>query len=353
MRAGASQAVRIGFIGCGRATDQLHLPALKSLQGVEVVGLADTDPDALRRASRHVRAEHLVADYQDLLKVDSIDAVAVCVPAQRHVEVALAALDAGKHLFIEKPLALTLEDCDRLIARASRTTRTVMLGFNTRWHRLTRHARALIQQGRLGPLDLIRGVLTSSHHTVPEWRRTRATGGGVLLELAIHHFDLWRHLTQAEVEEVSAYARSGLWEDESATVIARMSNGVLATAACAERTSQNNSMEICGRAGSLALSFYRFDGLEWASAASIPGDVRSRVDAAKRLVQELPQAISGLRHGGEWALSYREEWRHFLASLRNGSPPGCTLEDGRHALAVALAAMESVSTGRSVTIVRV
>jgi predicted dehydrogenase len=60
--------------------------------------------------------------------VDSIDAVAVCVPAQRHVEVALAALDAGKHLFIEKPLALTLEDCDRLIARASSTTRTVMVG---------------------------------------------------------------------------------------------------------------------------------------------------------------------------------------------------------------------------------
>jgi myo-inositol 2-dehydrogenase/D-chiro-inositol 1-dehydrogenase len=319
---------------------------------VEVVGLADTDPAALRRVSQQVRAEHLVADYQDLLKVDAVDAVAVCVPAQRHVEIALAALDAGKHLFIEKPPALTLEDCDRLIARAARSTCSVMLGFNTRWHPLTRQARAVIQEGRLGPLDLLRSVLTSVHHSVPEWRRTRATGGGVFLEMAIHHFDLWCYLTQTEAEEVSAYARSGLWEDESATVIAQMSKGVLATAAFAERTSQTNGLEIHGRAGSLALSFYRFDGLEHTSTTSLPGDIRSRMDAAKRLVRELPQAVSGLRHGGAWALSYREEWRHFLASLRHGSQPGCSLEDGRRALAVAVAAMESASTGRSVKVAR-
>ncbi|BCA55527.1 inositol 2-dehydrogenase [Nitrospira sp. KM1] len=344
--------IRIGFVGCGRVTEQLHLPALKSLQGMKIVGLADMDPEALHRASRHVDAEYRFTDYQDLLKVDSIDAVAICVPAQKHVEVALAALDAGKHLFIEKPLALTLEDCDRLIDRASRTTRMVMLGFNVRWHRLARQARALIQEGRLGPLDLIRSVLTSSHDSVPEWRKTRATGGGAMLEMAIHHFDLWRYLAQAEVEEVSAYTRSGLWEDESATVIARMSNGVLATVACAERTSQNNSVEICGRTGSLALSFYRFDGLECATTTSIPGDVRSRVDAAKRLIQELPQALLGFRHGGEWLLSYRDEWRHFLASLQNGAQPGCTLEDGRQALAVALAAINSASTGKSVRVDR-
>jgi predicted dehydrogenase len=352
MDADRGQIVRIGFIGCGHATDQLHLPALKQLHGVEILGLADTDPEALRWASRHVRSTHLVADYQDLLKMDSIDAVAVCVPPQRHVEVALAALDAGKHLLIEKPLALTLQDCDRLIARASSTNLTVMMGFNTRWHRLTRNARAVIQQGKLGALELIRSIQTSSYRTVPEWRRTRANGGGVLLDLAIHHFDLWRYLIQAEVEEITAYSRSGLREDESAIVIARMSNGALATVACAERTNQNNTIEICGRAGSLTLSFYRFDGLEYASETDIPGNIRSRVDAAKRLVQELPQAILRLRHGGEWLQSYREQWRHFLSTMRESRPADCGLEDGRRALAVAMAAMESASTGRSVKVPR-
>lgn len=348
----AGQVVRIGFVGCGRVTNELHLPALKQLRGAEIVGLADTDPDALRRASRHVHPSHLVADYQDLLKIDCLDAVAICVPPQRQVEVALAALDAGKHLLIEKPLALTLEDCDRLIRRASLTNRTVMVGFNTRWHRLTRYARAMIRQGGLGPLDLIRGVRTNSYHPVPEWRKTRKHGGGVLLDLAIHHFDLWHYLVEAEVEEVTAYTRSELREDESAVVMARMSNGTLATIACAERTNQNNNLEICGRAGSLTLSFYRFDGLEYASETDIPGNIRSRVDAAKRLVRELPQAILRLPHGGEWLQSYREEWRHFLGSLRQSSPVGCSLEDGRRALAVAMAAMESASTGRSVKVSR-
>jgi hypothetical protein len=99
-----------------------------------------------------------------------------------------------------------------------------------------------------------------------------------------------------------------------------MGNGVLATAACAERTRQNSNLEIIGRTGSLTLSFYRFDGLKYASETSIPGDIRSRVDTAKRLVKELPRAISGMRRGGEWLLSYREEWRHFLACVRSGHP---------------------------------
>jgi myo-inositol 2-dehydrogenase / D-chiro-inositol 1-dehydrogenase len=152
------------------------------------------------------------------------------------------------------------------------------------------------------------------------------------------------------VEEVTAYARSGLREDESAAVIARMSNGVLATVACAERTNQDNNIEICGRGGSLTLSFYRFDGLEYASETDTPGSIRSRMDGAKRFVQELPRAILRLRQGGEWLLSYREEWQHFLASVRQSSPAGCSLQDGRRALAVAMASMESASSGRSVKV---
>ena len=75
----------------------------------------------------------------------------------------------------------------------------------------------------------------------------RATGGGVLLELAIHHVDLWRYLTGAEVDEVAAFARSGEREDETATLVARMSDGALATAVFAERTSRSNDVDVWGR----------------------------------------------------------------------------------------------------------
>ena len=165
-----------------------------------------------------------------MLEDRTIEAIAICVPAQFHVEIALAALDAGKHVFIEKPLALTLEDCDRLISRATGLPLQVMQGFNTRWHRLIREARTLFHQGLLGPLEIVRSVLTSCHTDVPEWRKRRALGGGVFFEMGVHHFDLWRYILSEEVEEISAHSRSGAGEDESATITARLESGALVSA---------------------------------------------------------------------------------------------------------------------------
>jgi myo-inositol 2-dehydrogenase/D-chiro-inositol 1-dehydrogenase len=342
--------INIGIVGCGRATTVLHLPALQFVPGAKVVALADADREALHRASKQLAVEQCVSDYRVLLDNPTIEAIAICVPAQFHVEIALAALDAGKHLFIEKPLALTLKECDRLIEKATGLPLQVILGFNTRWHRLAREARTLFHQGILGQLEVVRSALTSCHKDLPEWRRRRISGGGVLLEMAMHHFDLWRYLLDEEVEEISAHSRSGAWEDESATVTARLSSGALASATFAECTSQNNSIEIYGRSGSLSVSFYRFDGLETATTSDIPGNIQARIRGLRRFAEELPKAFTTNRQGGEWLQSYIEEWRHFVGSIRTGVPVECGLEDGRRALAVALAAMESAATGRTVTI---
>lgn len=344
--------IKIGIVGCGRATTVLHLPALQFVPGAKVVALADTDREALHRASKPLAVEQCVFDYRVLLDNPTIEAIAICVPAQFHVEIALAALDAGKHLFIEKPLALTLEECDRLIERAAGLSRQVMLGFNTRWHRLAREARTLFRQGILGPLEVVRSVLTSCHKDLPEWRKRRISGGGVLLEMAMHHFDLWRYVLDEEVEEISAHSRSGTWEDESATVTARLSSGALASATFAECTSQNNSIEIYGRSGSLSVAFYRFDGLETATTSDIPGNVQTRIRGLRRFAEELPKAIATNRQGGEWLQSYIEEWRYFVGSIQTGVPVESSLEDGRRVLAVALAAMESAATGKAMTIAK-
>lgn len=342
--------LRIGIIGAGRATRTLHLPALRALPEAHVVALADPDQWVLEQTAKEFLIAKGVADYRVLLEDQTIEVIAICVPASSHVEIALAALDAGKHIFIEKPLALTLEDCDRLIARAVDVPRTVMLGFNTRWHRLARQGRALLSQGQVGTIDVVRSVLTSCHQDLPEWRKRRVSGGGVLLEMAMHHFDLWRYLLGEEIEEISAHTRSGTWEDESATVTARLSSGALASATFAECTSQNNVIEVYGRTGSMTISFYRFDGLETAATSDIPGNLPARLKGIMQFGKDLPQAIATMRRGGEWRQSYVEEWRQFVASVRTGRSVDCGLEDGRRALAAALAAMESAATGRTVTV---
>lgn len=89
-----------------------------------------------------------------------VEAVAICVPLRYRRAIALAALDAGKHAFIEKPLTLSLDEADQLIKRAAQSPRKVMVSFNKRWHRLVRQAREMIQRGALGPLELVVTVFT-------------------------------------------------------------------------------------------------------------------------------------------------------------------------------------------------
>jgi myo-inositol 2-dehydrogenase/D-chiro-inositol 1-dehydrogenase len=182
------------------------------------------------------------------------------------------------------------------------------------------------------------------------WRRARETGGGVLAEMASHHFDLWRYLLADEAVEVSALARDGAEEDEAATVQARMRGGALVTGLFSQRSLDHQEVEVFGTEGRLRLGVYRFDGLEVTRTPGRVGDARGRISSAARLVRSLPVAAREARAGGLFVASYREEWRHFLAVCRGEAEPECTPEDGRRSLAVLLAAAESASSGRTVAL---
>jgi len=348
----ADRVIGLGVIGCGRVAGAYHLPTLRKLAGAEVLGVADVDPQRVRRVAERFHVQRRYTSFVELLEDPSIEAVAVCVPAQFHADVALTALAAGKHVFIEKPLALSLEEADRVIACARQKPRTVMIGFNLRWHRLLRQAQSLVQQGALGPLELMRTAFTSQPEDIPEWGRRRALGGGVLFDMAVHHFDLWRFLLQSEVEEVFAVSQSPRWDDETATVTARLANGVLVSSIFSQRTTAANEVEIYGETGYLRVSCYRFDGLEYVSSASPPDGVRARWRRMVRTLGEIPGGVSRARQGGEFMASYQAEWRHFLAAVRGEAPVECTLEDGRRALQVVLAATESASSGQPVRVAR-
>lgn len=353
--ADGSKSVKLGVVGCGQVTETRHLPVLNALPEAEVVALADVNPDCLKRVAARFQIKHCYSDFGALLHDPAVEAVAVCVPPQFHVEVALAALDAGKHLFIEKPLALSLDESDRLIKRAAQSPNKVMVGFNLRWHRLIRQAREIIQRGTLGSLELIRTVLTSGRRydrNVSEWRARRELGGGVLMENAVHHFDLWRFLLQSEVEEVFATSRSEQWDDEIATVTARMANGVLAVSAFSKTTTESNEVEIYGKAGRLQISCFRFDGLEFLSTSSLPGDIRTRLRRITRMLRDLPKVASIIHRGGDFVTSYRVEWQHFIDCIQHDTPVECTLEDGQRALQVVLAAVESASLGQPVKVIQ-
>lgn len=343
----------IGFVGCGIVTERGHLPGLRSLPTAKVRAVSDIDHDRLRRVADRFAVERRYPDYQALVEDPSIDIVAVCVPAQLHVQVATAVLDAGKHLFVEKPLALGLDEADRLIRHSARTSSRTMVGFNLRWHRRILEARSVVRDGLLGPIELVRSTLTSGTQFgghVPAWRTSRSTGGGEFLETAIHHFDLWRHLLQTEVEEVFAVSRSEQWDDEAVTVAARLANGVLATSVFSTRTSPGHELELYGRGGRLTISLLGFGDMVLLPSAAGARSTSGGLKRLGRAIGGFPRRVMRARLGGDTVLSYRDEWEHFVESIRRDAPPESTLEDGRRALQVALAAIESASRGAPVRV---
>jgi predicted dehydrogenase len=346
--------LRIGVVGCGRVTKDLHLPALRRLPEVGVGALADVDPERLEAVATQFGIAHRHTDYRALLDDPSIEAVAVCVPAQFHTEVALAALDAGKHILVEKPLALSLEDCTRVAERSTQAGRKAAMGLNLRFHPFVQHAREMIMGGSLGSVDSMRTVWTSGYQfraTTPAWRTSRATGGGALLEIGIHHFDLWRYVLQSEVTEVFAVERVDAAAEVTVLVTAKMANGVMVSSLMSDRTSDSNELEIFGEAGRLRADLYRFDGLESYPSTGYAAGLRARLG---QIVAQLPENLLRLpwamREGGIFRASYLAEWQHFVDAIRRDTPLTCTLEDGRRALQVALSIMQSAATGNAVRV---
>lgn len=342
--------LKVALIGCGRVVELRHLPVLRQLPDADVVAVADVDQRRLCTIADRFGVKERYTTAAELLERCDADVVGVCVPCRFHADVALAALAAGRHVLIEKPLALTLPEADRIIEAAKRAGTKATVGFNLRRHRLVRKARELIRQGAVGKVELVRTIQASVNASLPPWREKRETGGGALLEIATHHADQWRFLFSTEVDRVFAATTSGRWDDENAIMTGWLKNGALAQSCVSVRTSGGNEIEIYGEKGRLLVSCYRFDGLHFRPAETVPGSMRDRLQTLRKLPADLRAAWPLIRSGGYYMESFRDEWRHFLGAIRDGTQPETSLEDGRRALEIVLAASESANLNRSVEI---
>jgi predicted dehydrogenase len=347
--------IRVGVIGCGFANRRHHIPVLQTLPGVEVVAVVDVDADRARETAAQFGIAQSYGDYTKLLRDDSIDLIVIGVPTPFHVEIALAALDADRHVFLEKPLTLTLEEADRLVTRVESSSKTFTVGFNLRWHSLIRSARDIIQQpDYLAGAHTIYSCLSSPRFYQEDqdsWRFRRDQGGGALYELATHHFDLWRFLLNADIAEVSAYAHGEPGTDLSVVVAARMTNGVLASGVFSHQSTARGEIEVHSTQGHVSVSAFRFNGLAFDRIDQpTAGGVQYWLTQLRRLMTALPRAAQVVPQGGDFVLSYRYQWEHFIECIRADQPVATTVHDGRKSLQAVLAAIESIDTGRPVKV---
>lgn len=324
----------VGVIGCGRAAVELHLPALARLPDLRVTALCDSDSERLARMAQGADVSRH-ADYRDLVADPRVDVVLIAVPAPGHPAALLAALAAGKHAYLEKPLALDLDQADRMVSAAGSAAGRTVLGFNLRSHRLVRAARACIRSGALGRVLALRTVLVGGLKDRQAWQRSRPEGGGAVYELGSHHFDLWRFLLDSEVAEVSAQILSQGADDSTVAVTARLDNGTLATSLLALYGSAVHEVDVIGDRAALRFSLYRGDSFEIQPAG--------RVSRLTTWLRALPAAARAARRGGDYLDSYRVHWMRFAEHLRGGEAPA-TIDDGRRSLQAVLAAFQSTGT---------
>jgi predicted dehydrogenase len=336
--------IRLGIIGCGLVAEERHMPALKYHPVLQVIAAADNDGSRVNHISDRYGIPHRYTDYRGLLDRTDIDAVGVLTPTSSHAEISLAALKSGRHLLVEKPLALDPAACDAMISAHKKSDCKVVVGFNLRWHRLITRARQYIRSGRLGEIKAIRSVYT--HYRLgkdaPDWHRKQHLGGGITFNESIHHFDLWRYLLDSEVEEVCSLNRpSSYYEDETQVTQAVLSNGVFATGVFTFTTSPNSEIEIYGEKGRLHLSLYRFDGFNFFPWNTYPGDILDRFKKTVTSLRDLPRIIPIIRKGGDFPLTFNNLWQHFADCIIRDKISVCSLEDGKRAIQIALSALES------------
>jgi predicted dehydrogenase len=345
--------VRIGIVGCGFVARERHLPAIARVPEAVVTALADLEPGPLDELGRRSGVRSLHREPLELTRDPAVDAVAVCVPAAGHVDVALAALETGRHVLVEKPLALSLADADRLIEAAAASAGKAIVGFNLRWHRLVRDAQRLLEAGAIGRIHAVHTVYSdpiSRRPGLPQWRRDRRLGGGSVLEKGVHHFDLVRLLLRDELAEVHARSAGARGDDESVAISGETKGGTLVTSLVMDSTTVGNTLTFFGEEGSLHLDLYRSDGLELRALSELPGAPAARLRRAAAAASQLAANVREVRAGGAFDSSYVHEWRHVAAVVRGEAEPECTLTDGRAAIEIAFAVLASASCGAPVRV---
>ncbi len=345
--------IGLGIIGCGRVARERHMPALKWIPGFEIIAASDIRPDGLEEFSDRYKIKRRYPDYRELLEDPDIDAVGILTPTPSHIEIGLAALEMGKHVFMEKPLALTLSDCDKLIEKSRAANTKSLLCFNLRWHRLVKQAREKIRSGELGNIKAVCSIYTHLRdgRSAQNWHRDLDLGGGVTFNEGVHHFDLWHYLVGGSAERIFAFHDSDqYYQDESSMISGRLSNGILASAYYTFKTSPASEIEIYGDRGRLHVNLYRFDGLRFYPSSIYPGDIGDRLKKAVRSGLDSGGWTAVLRRGGDFQDTFFQIWRHFAGCILHDKQPECVFEDGRRAVKTALAAVASFKSGTMIEI---
>jgi predicted dehydrogenase len=332
---------RVGVIGAGSIARGAHIPGYAAARNCELAAIADPEERCLRKvAEKGWTFRRVYSDYREMLKGEDLDVVSVCTPNLYHREMAVAALDKGCDVLLEKPVALTLPDALAIRAAARRRRRRVMVAFSHRFSDLNAAARRAVRQGRIGRLYMLR-VRFAHTGPWPGWASTdwfynpRLAGGGAMLDMAIHAFDLaqWYAGPVTAVQARVATLRKKIAVDDNAVAILEFGPRCLGYVEAGWTSPAGYcGVELMGDNGAIFVD-YSAAKATMISGARTP-DGKSRQETA--VLQEGCRPL--------WSV----QMAHFTRQLGRRGPFCVGINEGIAALRVALAAYRSSRAGRRV-----
>ena len=384
-----TDTIRIGIIATGNM-GRAHVRCVNALEGAEVAAIADSDAEMLKRGLEAVGREvPAYDDYRRILDDPAIDAVVISLPNDLHADAAVAALDAGKHVLCEKPMATALADCDRMIAAGKKGSGSLFaehpqgpqekgtrppfpvlqIGLELRCAPNYRELKRLIAAGEIGRLHMLwcHEFRDPFYPKVDDWIVKRARSGGTLVEKDCHHFDLFNWLADSPPVRVTGFGgsdavyadggenplRRGLWRDlshpdtrmdvlDNAWVIVEYENHARACLGLCMFTSHGKDglvLGAIGAQGQLVSAERRYEIEQYPPDGDTPTIHRPTIaDADKQF-----------SHRGAVLFEHRA----FLAAIRDGAPLPVTPQEARLSIAVALAAERAVAEKRVVEIAEI
>jgi len=324
--------LKFGIIGVG-AIGRLHAEHLAwHIHNASLVAIADSYVDAAKQVAAKLGVEKVYADYNEMLDDPEVEAVAIAAPTFLKKEMVPAEARKGKHIFVEKPMGLTPEECDMMISEARRAGVKLQVGYQRRFDKAFVQVEKSVVSGDLGKIMIINSATRDPPSNPQGWSIDPKLSGGIWLDTSSHDFDAIRFLSKAEVTEVYAEATNivfdhfkplGAWDTVLITL--KMSNGALAHVDSCQWTVYGYDVraEIFGTKGTA------FVGMgENSSARVLKGDT---------VAEDLP-----LTFQERFAQAYRDELLDFADCVFSNRTPKVQGEDGKKGVEIGLACAESV-----------
>lgn len=343
-------ATGFGIVGCGMIAN-FHAKAIADIRNAKVAACFDMFPASADRLAEQLgcTAYH---DLDQMLADPDVDIVTICTPSGAHMEPAVAAAKAGKHVIVEKPLEITLRRCDRIIKACEDAGVTLATIFPSRFHQSSQLMKKAVDKGRFGRLTIgdsyVKWFRTQDYYDSGAWRGTwKLDGGGALMNQAIHSVDLLTWL-MGPVVEISAHtatlAHERIEVEDVAMATLRFENGALGVveATTAAYPGMLKRIELHGSDGSAVLE--EEDITVW--------DFAKKTAADQKLLEKMagktetgggasdPAAIG--HHG------HTELFKDVLKAIKNGTTPLVDGHEGRRSVEIILAIYKAAETRRVV-----